>query len=144
MFIVEKLKILQRKRLIEIFKTSQADDAVTNLIEEITADIRFNEEKLKEIKKYKPQSDIDAKIKSNVEIIIAKRLQDITQEMRIGQREYASKIMQLHGADPSKIDTIDDANGYDDDLELNQVEITNMKHRDKEIQEVCIKEILGK
>ena len=111
-FIVEKLKILERKRLNEIFKSNSQEDDVQNLVEELTADIRENEEKLKEIKKYEPQSDTDANIKANVEIVIAKKLQELTSNLRKGQREYVTKIKNLHGVDTSQIDD------YDDDEEV--------------------------
>lgn len=61
--------------------------------------------------RYKAQSDTDAKIKSNVEIVIAKQLQDVTQALRKGQREYVTKIQQLHGND-----SIRDDDEYDEDV----------------------------
>lgn len=106
--IVEKLKILERKRLSEIFKTNKQEDDVQNLVEELTADIRQNEEKLREIRKCEPISDVDGKIKQNVEIVIARKLQELTQELRKGQRDYVAKIKHLHGADASKMDDLDE------------------------------------
>lgn len=86
----EKLKMLERKRVNEIFKKGEVDD-VQCLVEEITQDIRDNEEKLREIKKYKAVSPTDEKIKSNVEIVVATKLQELTQALRQRQRKYVGK-----------------------------------------------------
>jgi hypothetical protein len=86
----EKLKILERQRVNQIFKKGEVDD-VQCLVEEITQDIRSNEEKLKEIQKYQPKSETDGKIKANVEIVVAKKLQEMTQLLRQRQRKYVGK-----------------------------------------------------
>ena len=75
---------------------------------ELTQDIRTNEEKLMEIKKYKPQSEADEKIKANVEIVVAKRLQELTHSLRQRQRKYVAKIKELNGGEESKINLSDD------------------------------------
>jgi hypothetical protein len=90
----EKLKLLERRRVNEIFKTGDGDDIQT-LVEEITADIRFNDEKLKEIRNYKAVSDADTKIKSNVEIVVAKKLQELTHSLRQRQRNYVGKYLRF-------------------------------------------------
>ena len=82
--------MLERKRVNEIFKKGDVDD-VQYLVEEITQDIRENEEKLKEIRRYKAVSQTDEKIKANVEIVVAKRLQEMTHVLRQRQRKYLGK-----------------------------------------------------
>jgi hypothetical protein len=86
----EKLKLLERRRVNEIFKTGEGDD-IQFLVEEITTDIRFNDEKLKEIRNYKAISNADMKIKDNVEIVVAKKLLELTQSLRQRQRNYVGK-----------------------------------------------------
>ena len=61
-----------------------------------------------EIKKYTAQSQTDEKIKQNVEIVVAKRLQDLTHSLRQRQRKYVAKIKELNGGEESKINLSDD------------------------------------
>mmetsp|Transcript_4496 Transcript_4496/g.3772 ORF Transcript_4496/g.3772 Transcript_4496/m.3772 type:complete len:269 (+) Transcript_4496:150-956(+) len=129
----EKLKLLERKRVTKIFKTTEVDD-VQDLVQDITNDIRINEGKLKEIKRYEPQSDTDAKIKANVEIVVAQKLQEMTLTLRQRQRNYVSKLKELQGGEDSNINLSDE---YDEDeLELDELEEYRAKHKDKEIQEL--------
>lgn len=106
--LVEKLKHLEHKRLGEIFKKTDDDDEVQIMVDEITQDIRDNETKLKEIMRCKPTSMADEKIKANVEIVVAKRLQELTHELRQRQRRYVAKVTELHGGEPSRLDLSDD------------------------------------
>ena len=61
-----------------------------------------------EIKKYHPQSETDEKIKVNVEMVVAKRLQDLTHSLRQRQRKYVAKIQELNGGEESKINLSDE------------------------------------
>lgn len=90
----EKLKIIERKRVTEIFKTNDVDDVQT-LVMEITHNIKENEGKLKEIRNYKANSVADEKIKANVEYVVAKKLQEMANSLRQRQRNYVCKSPQL-------------------------------------------------
>jgi hypothetical protein len=86
----EKLKLMERRRVNEIFKKGEVDD-VQYLVEEITQDLRVSEGKLRDIRKYESTSEADEKIKTNVEIVVAKKLQDLTHSLRQRQRKYVGK-----------------------------------------------------
>jgi len=86
----EKLKSLERKRMTKIFKTTEVDD-VQGLVQDITNDIRSSEDKLKKIRTYQSVTQTDGKIKANVEIVVAKKLQELTHSLRQRQRNYVSK-----------------------------------------------------
>ncbi|CAI2369083.1 unnamed protein product [Moneuplotes crassus] len=129
----EKLKILERKRVTEIFKTSEVDD-VQALVMDITHNIKENEEKLKEIRNYKSRSVADEKIKANVEYVVAKKLQELANSLKQRQRNYVTKLQELNGGEDSKINLSDEYN--EDELELDEIESYRAKHKDKEIQEL--------
>lgn len=129
------LKKTERRRVNEIFQKTEVDE-VQCLVEEITRDLRTNEEKLKEIKNYKAVSETDQKIKANVEIVVAKRLQDMTYSLRQRQRKYVAKVKEINGGEESKINLSDEQDQCEEDLELDELEEYRAKHKDKEIQQL--------
>lgn len=68
-------------------------------------------------------------------MVIAKKLQEFTLNLRKGQRDYLTKIKQIHGVETNRDD--EDEEDYDEELEMDQIEKIQNKRRNKEIQDLA-------
>jgi len=113
-----------------VFAKSDLEETIDQLQYDITACIRESDDKLRDIIAYEPRSDIDRRVKENAQSILAKKLQSLTHDVRRDQRQYMSKVQELHGvteeADPEEMF---------ESLDLSTVE--EQKYDNKEIERLA-------
>ncbi len=91
------MKELERKRLGNVFGSQKQESEIEHIQFTITTLIKESEEKLREITRYESASKTDEAIKGNVQSTLARRLQELTSDMRREQRSYLNKVQEIHG-----------------------------------------------